>query len=94
MLDAESQRRELQGVAPCPSRITPTSCQFLSNPFAFNLLNRFSVTRTQVCFRQIPPPPLTVRTLQDETCGWFMTPARGSTESREGGDYIGAVVKH
>ncbi len=56
MLDAESQRRELQGVAPCPSRITPTRCQFLSNPLSFNLLNRFSVTQTQVCFRQVGPP--------------------------------------
>ena len=52
MLDAETQRRELQGVASCSSRITPTSCQFLSNPLSFNLLNRFSVTQTQVCFRQ------------------------------------------
>ena len=52
MLDAETQRRELQGVAACPSRITPTRCQFLSNPLSFNLLNRFSVTRTQFCFRQ------------------------------------------
>ncbi len=53
MLDAETQRRELSGVAPCPSRITPTRCQFLSNPLSFNLLNRFCVTRTQFCFRQV-----------------------------------------
>ena len=65
MLDAESQRRELQGVAACPSRITPTRCQFLSNPLSFNLLNRFSVTRTQVCFRQVgPPPPTTGRIIR------------------------------
>ena len=31
-------------------------CQFLSNPCCFNLLNRFCVTRTQVCFRQVQPP--------------------------------------
>ena len=28
-------------------------CQFLSNPCCFHLLNRFCVTRTQGCFRQV-----------------------------------------
>ena len=32
-------------------------CQFLSNPCCSNLVNRFCVTRTQVCFRQVGPPP-------------------------------------
>ena len=42
---------------PCGSFESETGviqarCQFLSNPCGFNLLNRFCVTRTQVCFRQ------------------------------------------
>ena len=68
MLDAETQRRELQGVASCPSRITPQPVFLQPNPDLFQA--RFGPRphdgadhprvkqRTLMAFREQEPCPV------------------------------------
>ena len=62
------------GPAPalvCGSFEGETSCQFLSNPFSFNLLNRICVIRTRGLFQTSGAPALPCRSYEEETADHF-----------------------
>ena len=68
MLDAESQTPGIAGGGSVSFPDNPQKLSIPLQPLSFNLLNRFSVTRTQVCFRQVgPPPPTTGRIIRGKT---------------------------